>query len=84
MVFLLSAPAHLGVHTRSRIGILLAKDAPLRLTPTQAAQAITRLAPGEPVRWQRARGGYVLVRTTRASGWIEAAQFGLLTQGAGQ
>jgi hypothetical protein len=77
MVFLLSAPAHVGVETRSRIGFVLTPDAPLRLTPTQDAQVITTLAPGEPVRWVRARGKYVLVRTNRALGWIMANEFGL-------
>ena len=50
MVFLLSVPAHIGVETRSRIGFVLQKDTPLRLTPTLEAQAVTRLAAGEPAR----------------------------------
>src|SRR5262245_28165240 len=33
-LFLLSLPAHLGVMTRTRLGFVLRKDAPLRLTPT--------------------------------------------------
>jgi tetratricopeptide (TPR) repeat protein len=77
MVFLLSLPAHLGVQTRSRVGIVLQKDTPLRLTPTLEAQALTRLAAGEPGRWVRARGNYVLIRTSRALGWVEQDQFGL-------
>jgi tetratricopeptide (TPR) repeat protein len=77
MVFLLSLPAHLGVQTRSRVGIVLQKDTPLRLTPTLEAQALTRLAAGEPGRWVRARGKYVLIRTSRALGWVEQDQFGL-------
>src|SRR5689334_12609838 len=39
-IFLLSVPAQLGVHTRARLGFVLAKDAPLRLTPTAEAQFI--------------------------------------------
>ncbi len=77
MVFLLSLPAHVGVQTRSRIGFVLEKDTPLRLTPTLEAQAVTRLAAGEPARWVRARGNYVLVRTSRALGWVERDKFGL-------
>ena len=77
MVFLLSAPAHVGVHTRSRIGFILQPDTPLRLTPTFEAQAVTRLAAGEPARWVRTRGNYLLIRTGRALGWVEARQFGL-------
>ncbi len=45
MIFLLSLPALLGVHTRSRIGFVLRKDTPLRLTPTLASQNLTRLSP---------------------------------------
>lgn len=77
MVFLLSLPAHIGVQTRSRIGFVLQKDTPLRLTPTLEAQAMTRLAAGEPGRWVRARGNYVLIRTSRALGWVEQDQFGM-------
>jgi tetratricopeptide (TPR) repeat protein len=77
MVFLLTLPAHLGVQTRSRIGFVLQKDTPLRLTPTLEAQAMTRLAAGEPGRWVRARGNYVLIRTSRTLGWVERDQFGM-------
>ena len=77
-VFLLSVPAHFGVHTRSRIGFVLQKDSPLRLTPTDEAQAISRLAPGEPARLERIRGRYLLIRTNHGLGWIDQAQFGLL------
>jgi tetratricopeptide (TPR) repeat protein len=78
MVFLLSVPAHFGVHTRGRIGFVVQKDALLRLTPTQEAQGIARLGAGEPARWVRARGPYLLIRTGRALGWIERGQFGLV------
>ncbi|MGD0259831.1 MAG: hypothetical protein ABSD29_08380 [Verrucomicrobiota bacterium] len=77
MVFLLSIPALFGVQTRARIGFVLQKDTPLRLTPTLEAQALTRLASGDPARWLRARGRYVLIRTSRALGWVEQDQFGL-------
>ena len=33
--------------------------------------------PGEPARWVRARGHYVLIRTSRTLGWVEQDQFGL-------
>ncbi len=77
-VFLLSIPAHAGVSTRSRLGFVLQKDTPLRLTPTLESEAITRLPAGEPARWQRARGPYILIRTSRALGWVERDQFGLI------
>jgi len=77
MVFLLSVPAHFGVETRSRIGFVLQKDTPLRLTPTLEAQAVTRLAAGEPARRVRVRGNYVLIRNGRVLGWVEQDRFGL-------
>jgi tetratricopeptide (TPR) repeat protein len=77
-VFLLSVPAHLGVHTHSRIGFVLQKDSPLRLTPTDEAQTITRLAPGEPARLERTHGNYLLIRTNHGLGWIQRQQFGLI------
>ena len=78
MVFLLSLPAHAGVYTRSRIAFVLEKNTPLRLTPTSESQTVTHLAAGEPVRCERTRGDYVLVHTTRARGWLEHAQCGLV------
>jgi hypothetical protein len=75
-VFLLTVPALLGVHTRSRLGFVLEKNTPLRLTPTEEAQVITSLAAGEPARWQHPRGKYVLIRTSRSQGWVERSQFG--------
>ena len=77
MIFLLSIPALFGVQTRARIGFVLEKDTPLRLTPTLEAQTITRLAPGEPARRVRTQGRYLLIRTGRTLGWVEQDQFGL-------
>ena len=76
-VFLLSVPAHVGVATRSDIGFVLEKDTPLRLTPTEEAQYLTRLAPGEPARLERVRRNFMLIRTPRALGWVRREQFGL-------
>ena len=78
-IFLLSVPAHAGVHTRSRTGFILQKDTPLRLTPTAEAQAMTRLSAGEPARQLRTRGQYVLLRTSRATGWVLREEFGRLS-----
>ena len=80
MVFLLSIPAYIGLQTRSRIGFVLQPDTLLRLTPTLEAQAVTRLAAGEPARLVRTRGTYVLLRTSRTLGWVERAQCGLICQ----
>lgn len=80
MVFLLSVPAHAGVQTRSRIGLVLQPDTPLRLTPTRDAQAVTRLPAGKAARWERERGNYILVRTSPdgVRGWVERDQFGMI------
>jgi hypothetical protein len=77
-VFLVSLPAHVGVLTRTQIGFVLQKNAPLRLTPTEEAEAMAKLSSGEPVRAVRARGNYVLIRTARGQGWIAQNQFGLI------
>ncbi len=77
-IFLLSLPAHLGVATRSRLGFILEKDTPLRLTPTAEGQWITRLGAGEPARIERAHGRYLLIRTSRTKGWVEQSQIGRL------
>ncbi len=78
-LFLLSIPAQLGIQARSRLGFVLQKDTPLRLTPTDQAQYLTRLSAGEPVRVEGKRGRYLLVRTTRALGWVERDHFGVLS-----
>jgi tetratricopeptide (TPR) repeat protein len=77
-IFLLSVPAHLGVNTRARLGFVLLKDSPLRLTPTAEAQLITRLPAGEPARLRRERGDYLLVTASHATGWIQRDQFKLI------
>lgn len=74
-VFLLTIPALVGAHTRSKIGIILPKETPLRLTPTSEAEVLARLPGGEAARVERERGNYVYIRTGTAAGWIERAQF---------
>jgi tetratricopeptide (TPR) repeat protein len=80
-VFLLSIPAHFGVYTRSRLGFILEKDTPLRLTPTADAEAVTQLAAGDPARLKRVRGDFVLVQTSHSVGWLEKRRFGLVCSG---
>jgi tetratricopeptide (TPR) repeat protein len=80
-LFLLSAPALYGVHTRSHMGFVLQKNTPLRLTPTAAAQEIWHLGPGEGVRVQSARGNYLLVRTRGGrTGWLERGELGVMVE----
>ncbi len=77
-VLLLSLPAQVGVLTRTQLGFVLERDVPLRLTPTAEAEAVTRLAAGEPARRMRARGDYVFIQTNRGGGWVRRAEFGLV------
>jgi hypothetical protein len=77
-VFLLSVPAHFGISTRARLGFVLLKDTPLRLTPTAEAQFITRLAAGEPGRLESKHGDYWLIRASHATGWVKRHEFGLV------
>jgi len=83
MIFLLSVPAHIGVHTRSRIGFVLHKDTPLRLTPTTEAQSLIRLPSGEAARCEKTHGNFVLIRTNHSSGWVEQSQLGLICPKSG-
>ena len=78
-MFLLSFPAQIGINSRSKLGFVLLKDTPLRLTPTAEAQVITRLAAGEPGRVERTRGNYLLIRASHTAGWIERKQFQLIS-----
>jgi len=80
-VFLLTLPALGGVHTRSRIGIVVSAETPLRLTPTAEAQVLTHVPAGETARLERERGSYVFIRTAGAAGWVERGQFGLISCG---
>ena len=75
-VFLVCIPAMFGVNTRARIGFVLEKNTQLRLTPTRDAQTVTMLGAGEPARIERARGNFLLIRTTFGRGWIGREQFG--------
>jgi len=75
-LFFLSLPAHYGVLTRTRIGFVLEKNLPLRLTPTAEAEVLMKLAAGDPVRELRVRGDYVLVRAVEGQGWLERSKVG--------
>jgi len=76
--FLFSVTADIGVVSRTDIGFVIKKTAPLLLTPTQDGEVITSLNGGEPARRLRARGNYYYIRTDGTAGWIEKKQFGLV------
>lgn len=75
-IFLICIPALFGVNSRARIGFVLERNTPVRLTPTRDGQPVTTLNSGEPARIERARGNYFLIRTSFGRGWIERKQFG--------
>jgi hypothetical protein len=77
-IFLLSLPANFGAGTRTKIGFVLQRDTPLRLTPTMEGEPITRLAAGDPARVVRKRGDYLLVQTRHTRGWVTRAEFELI------
>jgi tetratricopeptide (TPR) repeat protein len=77
-IFLVSLTANYGVVSRTSIGFVLKKNAPLQLTPTKDAEVISTLTAGEPARRLRTRGNYFLIRTSFGSGWIERDSFGLV------
>ena len=77
-VFLLGLAPSVGVVTRSNLGIVLENNTLLRLTPTQSAESVTTLPPGEPVRELRKHGDYLFVHTQNGDGWVECRQIGFL------
>ncbi len=79
-LFLLAAPALLGIQTRAELGVIRLADTPLRLTPTSEAQALARLPAGEVVRWERSRRDYLYVRAGNdAAGWVRRSEFGAIS-----
>lgn len=78
VLFLFSVTANYGVVSRTQIGFVVKKNAPLLLTPTREGEVISTLTAGEPARKLRARGNYFLIRTDFSTGWIERSQFGLV------
>lgn len=78
-VFLLTLPALYGIHTRSRIGIVLAQNTPLRLTPTTEAQVVTKLPAGETARVEREKQNYIFVRAAGAVGWLDRGDLGIVS-----
>ena len=67
-VLLFSLVANYGVLSRTDVGFVLRKNAPLFLTPTKEADQVSTLTAGEPARVLRTRGNYYL-ESGRRSGW---------------
>jgi tetratricopeptide (TPR) repeat protein len=77
-LFLVCLTADIGVASRTQIGIVLRKNAPLQLTPTQDGEVISTLAAGEPARRLRAHGRFVYVRAATGAGWLDQSALGSL------
>jgi hypothetical protein len=77
-LFLAGMAANLGVVSRTQIGFVLKRNAPLRLTPTREAEVVSTLNAGEPARRLRSRGDYYFIRTAYGAGWIQRGEFGLV------
>lgn len=75
---LLCLPALAGLQSRARLGYVLPDQAPLRMAPTDAAHVTSYLSSGTPIRWERARGGYLLVRSRYSTGWVRRDEAGFL------
>lgn len=74
--FILTLPALAGLWTRSRIGVVLAPETPLRLTPTQEGEVLGKLPAGELARVELQRRGYLYVRAeSDRAGWVREQEF---------
>jgi hypothetical protein len=72
--------ANIGVVSRTNLGFVVKKNAPLLLTPTRAGEEISTLNAGEPARRLRTRGEYFFIRTANATGWIARDAFGQVNE----
>jgi uncharacterized protein YgiM (DUF1202 family) len=75
-VFLLTLPALAGISMRGRLGVVMAAETILRLTPTKEGELLGKLAEGELARVEKKRGEYIYVRAaTDRAGWVRADEF---------
>jgi hypothetical protein len=74
--FLLTLPALAGLWTRARLGVVLAADTTLRLTPTEEGEVLGKLPAGELARVELERGNYLYVRAEPdRAGWLRRDEF---------
>lgn len=75
-VFLLTVPALVGIMSRGKVGVVLAAETILRLTPTKEGEMLGKLAEGELARVEKSRGEYVYVRgASDRAGWVRGEEF---------
>ena len=78
-IFLLSVPALAGLYTRRQVGVIVAEETPLRLSPTregEARDALGKVGAGEVARVEKTRGDYFYVRAEGdRAGWVHRSEF---------
>jgi hypothetical protein len=75
-VLLCTLPALVGLRSRSTLGVVLAQDPDLRLTPTREGEVLGRLSAGELARVEKSRGEYAYVRAVSdRAGWVRWDEF---------
>jgi tetratricopeptide (TPR) repeat protein len=77
-LFLFSVTASVGTMSRTNLGFVVKRNAPLQLTPTRDGEMLLTLTSGESGRVLKTRGGYYLIQTANATGWVEHSNFGLI------
>jgi hypothetical protein len=79
-VFLFAITANVGVASRTNLGFVLHRNAPLLLTPTSAGETIATLTAGEPVRKIHERSDFIFVRTSFGQGWLKRSDAGMVVE----
>ncbi|MEO8353905.1 MAG: hypothetical protein ABI680_19430 [Chthoniobacteraceae bacterium] len=75
-IFILTLPALAGIATRNALGVVIAPETSLRLTPTQEAEVLGHLPAGEIARIEIVRGDYLYVRgEADRAGWVQRDEF---------
>lgn len=80
-VFFFTLPALMGVHSRTKLAVVIPSQAPLRLTPTRDAETLAKLVGGEVVRLERERTDYWYIRGANdLAGWVKKTDVGRITE----
>lgn len=79
-IFFFTLPALVGIQSRTRLAVVIPSQAPLRLTPTQDAEILTKLVGGEVVRFERERSDYWHIRGANdLAGWVKKTDLGRIS-----
>jgi tetratricopeptide (TPR) repeat protein len=79
-VLLFCLTASYGVISRTHLGFVIKRNAPLLLIPAATSERVTTLPAGEPARQLKAHGNYYFVQTAFGGGWIERKNLGLINE----